>query len=383
MTSRSDNQFGGDGSASEPLAGAAEWLVTVSDPDCTHDDRQEFVTWLCRSNLHVEEFLRISQLTKELATSRAWPQDSIAELIEKARTADSDKVTRLVTKSDRRVRPAKYVDMPPRYPVNGWRSFRAVMAASIVVAVLTAGVVIEMFDWGSKTYTTNVGEMRSITLEDGSVVELNTRSKLQARFTPGERDVRLLAGEAIFRVARNPGRPFRVSSGQTEIVAVGTEFNVDAHNSRTVITVLEGRVRVTNSMSTTSGLTSDDTASTTPPIELATGEQAVVSRHHPPQRVAAADPIRVTAWTERRLIFEDTTLGDVAAEFSRYNEKSIRIVGELLASKRITGTFNATDQASFVEFLRTHAGVHVREDARGWELESRSAQADDNTGGAP
>jgi transmembrane sensor len=256
------------------------------------------------------------------------------------------------------------------------------VAASLVVGFLLIGVVTQMFDWGSKTYTTNVGEMRSITLEDGSVVELNTRSKLRARFTATERDVQLLAGEAIFKVAKNPHRPFRVSSGPTQIVAVGTEFNVDAHNSRTVVTVLEGRVRVTNSMSTLSGKTSGTNTPTAQQIELATGEQAIVAQHHPPQRVAVADTVRVTAWTERRLIFEDTTLADVAAEFSRYNEKAIRILGQSLAAKRITGSFNATDQASFVEFLRTHADVRVHEDARGWELEAGTAETGVNgTGG--
>jgi len=249
--------------------------------------------------------------------------------------------------------------------------------------ILISGALIEMFDWGSKTYITNVGEMRSITLEDGSVVELNTRSRLRARFTAAERDVQLLTGEAIFRVAKNPHRPFRVWSGETEIVAVGTEFNVDAHNSRTVVTVLEGRVRVSNSMSSTSGRSTDSTEPAARPIELASGEQAVVAEYNPPRRVPVADTKRATAWTERRLIFEETTLTDVAAEFARYNEKSIHILGEPLASKRITGIFNATDQASFVEFLRTHADVRVHEDARGWVLQAGPGESAGNrTGGA-
>jgi transmembrane sensor len=350
---------------------AAEWLVALSDPDCTHDERQEFVTWLRRSNLHVEEFLRISQLTKELAVSESWPQDSVADLIDKARAADHHGVTRLVTANERAKVPA------PPAPRRG-RGTQMALAASLIIGLLIAGAVIQMFDWGSKTYTTNVGEMRSFTLEDGSVVELNTRSKLRARFTAAERDVQLLEGEAIFKVAKNPRRPFRVFSGSAEIVAVGTEFNVDTHNSRTVVTVLEGRVRVTNSKNATSGQAPTAAASVVQPIEIASGEQAVVAEHHSPLRIAAADTARVTAWTVRRLIFEETTLAEVAAEFSRYNEKSIRILGDPLSSKRITGIFNATDQASFVEFLRTHANVTVREDAKGWVLEARPGETTGN-----
>ena len=370
MTSRFDNHTGNDSAAPAAAArAAAEWLVILSDSDSTNEERLDFINWLRRSNLHVEEFLRVSQLMQELAGSQSWPQDSITELIEKARALDSNKVTRLAAATERNSAPRPAVS-PQR------RLVQRALAASIVIVLLISGVVIAMFnwDWGSKTYITSVGEMRSITLEDGSVVELNTRSKLRARFTAAERDVQLLAGEAIFKVAGNPNRPFRVWSGATEIIAVGTEFNVDAHNSRTVVTVLEGRVRVTNSMSPTSGQSTDSAEPTARHIELESGEQAVVAQYHPPRRVPVADVKRATAWTERRLVFEETTLTDVAAEFARYNEKSIHILGESLANRRITGIFNATDQATFVEFLRTHADVLVREDAAGWVLQARPGE---------
>jgi len=364
VTSRFDNHTVSDSAVPAAAArAAAEWLVILSESDCTNEERLDFITWLRRSNLHVEEFLRVSQLMQELAGSKSWPQDSIAELIEKARAVDSNRVTRLAAATERNSAPRPAVSRQKRM-------VQRALAASIVIVLLMSGVMIAMFnwDWGSKTYITNVGEMRSITLEDGSVVELNTRSKLRARFTAAERDVQLLAGEAIFKVAGNPNRPFRVWSGATEIVAVGTEFNVDAHNSRTVVTVLEGRVRVTNSMSPTSGQSTGSTEPAARPIELESGEQAVVAQYHPPRRVPVADVKRATAWTERRLVFEETTLADVAAEFARYNEKSIHILGESLAARRITGIFNATDQATFVEFLRTHANVLVHEDAGGWIL---------------
>jgi transmembrane sensor len=369
VTSRRDNQSGSEGAVSAAARAAAEWLVILSDSECTHDEREEFVEWLRRSNLHVEEFLRIGQLTQELAASKSWPQDSVAALVDKARSADLNKVTRLVQATERR-------NPSPRTTTR----IRGALAALLVVGLVICGVM--MFDWSSKTYITNVGEMRSITLEDGSVVELNTRSSLRAHFTAAERDVQLLAGEAVFKVAKNPHRPFRVWSGPTEIVAVGTEFNVDAHNSSTVVTVLEGRVRVTSGMSQTSGQSVGQAEPAAQPIEVVSGEQVVVVKHRPPQRVVVADPTRATAWTERRLMFEEATLTDVAAEFARYNDKVIEIRGGPLASKRITGVFNATDQATFVEFLRTHANVRVQEDARGWVLEAGSGEnAGDRAGG--
>jgi transmembrane sensor len=342
---------------------AAEWLVALSDTECTREQREQFITWLRRSNLHVEEFLRISELTGTLAHYPFWPDDSVADLIASARAAEREGVARRIgTSIHPAIAPSKSSNSFAR---RRWRA-SVVLAASLMIVVLTVGVMTGMFDWSSKTYVTNAGEMRSIALEDGSVVELNTRSRLRARFTANERRLQLLAGEAIFNVARNPRRPFRVFAGSTEIVAVGTQFNVDAHDSRTVVTVLEGRVRVTNN--------ADLPPQGARPIELSRGEQAVIARHQPPKRISMADTARATAWTERRLFFEGATLADIAAEFARYNDKSIRINGQGLASRRITGVFNATDQATFVEFLRTHSDVRVREDERGWVLEAGASE---------
>jgi len=340
---------------------AAGWLVALSDSECTPEEREEFVAWLRRSNLHVEEFLRISELTKGLSNYRLWPEDSVADLIASARAGDCASVVPIGARASH----ARDVSGPPTH--GRWRP-RMAVAASLVIILLTVGVLAGMFDWGSKTYATNVGEIRSITLEDGSVVELNTRSRLRARFTAHERRLQLLAGEAIFNVAKNPHRPFRVSAGSTEIVAVGTQFNVDAHSSSTVVTVLEGRVRVTNN--------TEIHSPTDRHIELARGEQAVIAKHRPPMRIAAADTAKATAWTERRLFFDGATLADVATEFARYNDRVIRINGDVLAAKRITGVFNSTDQSTFVEFLRTHSGIRVREDARGWTLEPGAKEND-------
>jgi len=348
---------------------AAQWLVVLSEAECTREERQEFIAWLRLSNVHVEEFLRISELTGRLVRCRVWPDDSVTDLIARARAGNSGAVVPIGAMSGRVAHSERVA------PRNRWLRYVAA-AASLAIVSLAIGVTVEMFDWGSKTYATNAGEIRSITLEDGSVAELNTRSRLRARFTANERRVQLIAGEAIFNVAKNPRRPFRVSAGSTEIVAVGTQFNVDAHDSRTVVTVLEGRVRVTSKPD----IPPRDAGRFDPPvdhqIELARGEQAIIAKHRPPVRVAAADTVRATAWTERRLFFEGATLADVATEFARYNDRIIRINGDVLATKRISGVFNATDQPTFIDFLRTQTDVHVREDARGWVLEPGASPSD-------
>src|SRR6185369_14177290 len=58
------------------------------------------------------------------------------------------------------------------------------------------------------------------------------------------RDVDLLEGQALFRVAHNTARPFVVHSGTTSVVAVGTQFDVYKKQAATVVTVIDGKVEV-------------------------------------------------------------------------------------------------------------------------------------------
>src|SRR5260221_5540279 len=94
------------------------------------------------------------------------------------------------------------------------------------------------------SYSTDVGERRSLTLDDGSTVDLNARSKVRIEFSKAERRVDLIEGQALFQVAKNMDRPFIVKSGEATVRAVGTQFDVDRKATGTTVTVLEGRVVV-------------------------------------------------------------------------------------------------------------------------------------------
>lgn len=335
---------------------AAEWLVTMSDPERTSAEREAFVGWLRRSNLHVEEFLCVSALTQRLSGSDLWPHDSVEELVAQAR-GDQCNVTPLAG-----LAPTESV--PKRAYTRRWAL--AACTVAMIAGLVVLAVELGLPGWRGTTYTTAVGEIRSILLEDGTVVELNTQSSLRTRFTENVRAVELLRGEAIFKVARNPARSFRVAAGSAEIVALGTAFNVYAGRAQTVVTVLEGRVRVSDR--TAMRAKRAEAEAVRRDMELGGGEQAVIAPHRPIARVTLAEPDKVTSWTQRRLIFEDTPLAVVAEEFARYSARTIRIVDAALATQRITGVFDATDPGSLVQFLATHGGISIREEPDGWTL---------------
>lgn len=89
-------------------------------------------------------------------------------------------------------------------------------------------------------------------------------------------------------------------------------------------------------------------------------------------RVALDDTQKITSWTQRRLIFEDTTIAAAAAEFARYSPRAIRIEDAQIGARRISGVFDATDPASLVEFLSSDDTIEVHASGNGWTVRSRN-----------
>jgi transmembrane sensor len=333
---------------------AAYWLATLMDESCSEAERQQFFEWLRGSTRNVEEFLRLSTLARRAQRRELWPDRSIESLLADARAGAN--VTGLHGGALGR-------QGATRHKARSWA-----IAASMLM-LLGAGTLLyatgRLGDLLTPGYSTQVGEQRLITLDDGTIVELNSKSHLRTRYTKTLRAVELTDGEAIFRVMKDPQRPFRVRAGTTDIVAVGTAFNVNASETRTVVTVLEGRVRVKHRPP--SRRADGESAN----VELAVGEQLIVSGNRSVVKLALRDTQKVTSWTQQRLIFEETPLSTAAAEFSRYSPRAIRIEDVRLGERRINGVFDATDPASLVEFLRSDETVDVSEQNGGWTLRSR------------
>jgi transmembrane sensor len=219
------------------------------------------------------------------------------------------------------------------------------------------------------TYTTQVGERLSITLVDGSSVELNARSKIRVRFSKVERDVELVNGQALFEVAKDKARPFIVRSGEAVVRAVGTQFDVYRRKNATTVTVIEGRVAVLMPLAPNSSATDNDRTlvatsgsreTRSPAVFVAAGEQVIVTNQivRAPQR---ADVAVATAWTQRRLVFESSALSDVIEDFNRYNTRQLVIEDPQLNDFHVSGVYSSTDPASLIRFLRAQPGVEVIE----------------------
>ena len=227
---------------------------------------------------------------------------------------------------------------------------RWALAASIVFAALGLGAYSWYYLQSHPTYTTDIGENRSITLADGSTVDLNARSKLRVEFSKGERDVELLEGQALFEVAHDASRPFVVRSGGAQVRAVGTQFDVYRGSAGTTVTVVEGRVAVAERAAPA------DSGATF----VSAGEQVTVTAQAitPPKHT---DVVAATAWTQHRLIFDATPLAEVVEHFNRYNTRQLIIDDPELAAFHVSGVYASTDPSSLIRFLREQPGVVITE----------------------
>jgi len=359
---------------------ACEWFVEFRAGEPSEALRKAYLAWLQESPTHMAAYLEVAALWHDTAAVNRDGRWTVDELMRQA-AVDADNVVSLeaastrvaVTDCDRALSPVQAVPAAR----NRIRTVFVSLAASILFVVI-----IGTATWYTErgTYSTDFGEQRSVTLADGSTVQLNARTKLRVRFTERERGVELIRGQALFQVAKNPARPFVVTSGDTRVRAVGTQFDVYQKRRGTVVTVVEGKVAVFGRRAGSAAIGNDgvvqpkvsaqhgsarESEASAQPILVSAGERLTVWAMEPATAGSQIpEPINVTAataWTQRQLVFESTPLSEVVDEFNRYNERQLVIHDAALGSFQIDGVFSSTDPASLIQFLRARAGVQVTE----------------------
>ena len=197
-------------------------------------------------------------------------------------------------------------------------------------------------------YHTGKGEVRSVPLADGSVIWLNTDSLVKVRYGRTQRGVILARGEAMFQVAKDPGRPFVVHAGDTSARAVGTAFSVSQVGDRRVqVLVDEGLVDFTQSGA---------------PVRLIAGCQAISGgpagidvRH-----VGVGAVSRALSWRRGQLDFDGVTLAEAARTFARYSDEQIVIDDPQIAGRTVSGLFASTDPAGFAAAVALSLDLKTR-----------------------
>jgi transmembrane sensor len=326
---------------------ASEWFEILKQGRA--QDMLAFREWCRKSPLHIQEFLEITCVDRaldELDFADAEGSEDLMALL-RSIPASTGALPARVDPNTARASKTK----PSRR-----RRWRWAMAAT--VTAFAVGLALYSKPWRpTQEFATKVGEQRTVELVDSSVVTLNTNSDIKVQFGRDARNIELRRGEAVFKVARDPTRPFRVHTRAGTVQAVGTEFNVYDQPGGTDVTVLEGRVRLTSRESNGSGSAVAQ--------EFVAGEEARIALDGSIRRVAQPDIARVTAWSKRRLKFHNEPLEEMVLEFNRYHrDLHLRLEGIPAGSRHYSGIFDADDPATLARFLEREPDLTVERAGR-------------------
>lgn len=188
---------------------------------------------------------------------------------------------------------------------------------------------------------TRPGEQRSLTLDDGSVVQMNTDTAVAVAYSPDRRTVRLLRGEAAFTVAADADRPFVVEAGGGSATALGTRFIVRRRADLTQVSVTEHSIRAAS------------------PLGAVVVPESRTTAYGPQQAPSAPvpSPVGAGAWTTGWLVFEDRPLSEVVEEIARYSPAPMAVIGQTARARRISGAFRIDQPGKTIAHLEHTLGV--------------------------
>jgi transmembrane sensor len=325
---------------------AASWAVRLSDPHLTDEDRAAFEAWRDASPAHEAAFER---------EAAGWDRfDRLRAL----RPADPEPDADLLA-------PAPAALSPPMR----W-------AAAIAGAAVLGGIGVWTVN-ADPAYATAVGERRLVVLEDGTRVELNTDSRIVVHYRRGEREVKLVKGEALFEVARDPARPFVVAARDRRVQAKSAAFNIRLQPKAVQVLVAEGAVQIADAK---------PFAAPKPEANLSAGVVALYGENGGgvAQPVAPARIDQTLAWRHGQIALNGQTLESAVAEFNRYSaDRQLVVADPAIAGYRLGGYFGVDDMAGFVRALQTTFPVKATQ-AKDTIYLSAAARADaseNNSGG--
>jgi transmembrane sensor len=305
-------------SAREVKARAAAFLEQRDCSDWSEADQAALAAWLGEASAHRIAYLRLSAAwsrTERLAALRMPNGDALA--------------------------------LAPRRTL--WRRLAGGVATLLVMATLGAMGVNYLLQPRERVYATALGGHQTVRLEDGSRIELNTNTTLRAAVNMRHRTVWLDGGEAFFQIAHDTGHPFIVMAGDHRVTVLGTKFLVRRDTNRLEVAVVEGRVRFDGA----DGHVTPQSAVLTPGDVVIATSSVVSSPKRPVQALAGE-----LGWRRGVVVFDNTTLGEAASEFNRYNQQKL-VVDGAVAKLTIGGTFRTSDIKLFAQVAKDVLGLRV------------------------
>lgn len=321
---------------SEISATAQQWFARLLAPDCSDAERAAFERWRAADPAHAAAYRQVEDVWQRSAGLREDP--AIAAALQDA------------------LRPAR----PRRRDRAEWWPSLAAAASVALVAVAALLWVFWPAEVPVQRYATALGEQRTVVLEDGSQLVLDTDTEVLARFARRERSLTLQRGQADFSVQSDVQRPFVVHAVGASVTATGTRFQVRVGEGGGSVTLLEGEVIV----AARSGA-QRESATLAPSERIEIGADGTLARKHalPEEELAS-----IRGWTEGDLVVNAWSLDALVAEMNRYSDTKLRLGDPALGQIPISGVFKAGDQQSFTLALEYGWSIHADQRSNAGEI---------------
>lgn len=212
-------------------------------------------------------------------------------------------------------------------------------------------------------YETALGQHQRIDLPDGSVLTLNTNSRVHIEYTAKARLFYLERGELNIQVAHDTSRPLSVIAQGKVVQAVGTAFNVRIKdNDQVDLLVTEGKVRVAKQLDQLMDSKAQPQRLPETSLAVSKGEKLVLSSQQP-EKVARMDDSEIAAelsWRQGNLVFRGETLEQALNEIGRYTSVKFEIRDPAIKQKRIAGMFKAGDVDGLLTALQQNFNIQYQ-----------------------
>lgn len=322
-------------------AEACAWLARL-DAGATEADKEALQAWLAQKPEHREVMLDVARQWDEMSVL-----EELAQVFPLKRQAAALASTRHTS----------------------WQ-----LAAAAVICALGAGIwfmlpqtVTDDAPAGATSatalrYETRIGEQQTIALGDGSQIILNTNSFVEVSYDATERSIELQRGEAHFVVAKDTSRPFRVNAGRGVVEALGTAFAVQREDDGGIeVTVTEGQVNFSRRAEPSAATAPAADGAAQNAVQLMAGERAhlgVTLAAIEKESIAPVEIETELAWRHGMLLFQNSSLGDVLDEFSRYTPVRIEADAAVLDTL-VYAYLPAGDVDQLLTYLRDSLNLQV------------------------
>lgn len=306
---------------------ALDWVISLQEEGENQTIRQKFNIWLHATEENARAWAKISRVYGAIGETKPAFEDTWRPVLNKAVSPMS--VGQIVSR--RTVRRRRLCGV-------------TALAASVAVSWFIVGSDVRLFFQADQV--TGVGQLRTVSLPDGSTVSLAPRSAIAFTSDAHSRTVRLLQGEAWFDVRHSAEQPFHVVAHDLDVMDVGTKFDVQEAERETEVSVESGAVRVT---------------SVNPPAiseDLVAGQTVAISADHLVRR-GNADPTMIAGWRDGVLTVQNRTISDVVEAIRPWHRGLLILRGGRLGTRRVTGVYDLRHPQAAIKALADAYGIKI------------------------